>query len=508
MKVLIIADSPSWAIGKLSEAIIKHKGENSPDMALIFVHPRDAMLEKSINLVKAQIADADVIHFQYWNTAQQLIKAIPELKNRKTVLTHHNQKNLLSEDWAALGIKQHVVHTKKSKEVLEKAGYKNVKIIQHGIDHKLFEFRDERPTEKMFGYVGRVVPWKGLKEISKASRELGYPLLMMGKQDKIDYWESIDMYDRNNIIGGYINCKDQERFEAYNDMSVYVGNSADGREEGPLGLLEAMACGTPVVTTPSGEAADICVDGKNCLMVPFEDYDALKKAMNRLMTDDKLADELRSNAWNTVKGMTEEKMALEYRRLYKKVLYENKPLISVIVPYTKDRQEFVDQIKAAYKGQDYAAIEVLAVEDSEQGYNLAKMRNLAAIDADGEILIFNDSRILPDKDVAEVVINYFNMYQDSNRVWIFGNKGGNKKSFVENFSAIRRDHFIRGGMCNERINLYGGMSQELRERFMFSNFQFVFADDMKATTLCSTHKTRDRRQQIIKSKFQLYKMGL
>jgi hypothetical protein len=67
---------------------------------------------------------------------------------------------------------------------------------------------------------------------------------------------------------------------------------------------------------------------------------------------------------------------------------------------------------------------------------------------------------------------------------------------------------LKAGMCCERIEQYGAMSQELRERFQCGkDFGFSMFRNAKCKELCSTHKTADRRQDIIKSKLLMYKMG-
>jgi len=508
MKILIIPDVPHWALGKLSQAIKRYNTDL--DIDIYYVHPRDAETPETLEKLKAKLDEfnPDVIHFQYWNTAQKLLNKMPELQKYKNILTHHNQKNLRSEDWGLLGIDYNICHTQKAKNILIQHGAKNVSVIQHGINLKYFTYNPELPTnEKYFGYVGRICPWKGMTEIAKAAREIGYPVLFMGKVDKVDYWNNIDGTDKANIHPHFMDCADSERIEAYHSMNVYVGNSGDGREEGTLGLLEAMACGVPVVTTPSGEAMDICEDGVNALVVPFGDYDALKKAMKKLMYDQELANKLRGNAWNTVKNMCEEKMALEYRRLYKEVYYGDEPLVSVIIPFTTERTDHVAEIEEAYRNQTYKNIEIIRCLDFEYGYNLAKMRNGGAIKADGEILIFNDSRMKPEPNAVEEFMKKFNT-DNKELAWYFGDKGAGKKNFVENFSAIRREYFIKSGMCCERIKQYGAMSQELRERFMFIGFRLQYLPEAKCKQLCSTHKTLDRRQDIIKSKYLMYKMGL
>lgn len=60
-------------------------------------------------------------------------------------------------------------------------------------------------------------------------------------------------------------------------LDVYVQASA--REEMPLVVMEAMACGKPVVATACGGTAEAVVDGETGLLVPVGRVDELARAM-------------------------------------------------------------------------------------------------------------------------------------------------------------------------------------------------------------------------------------
>lgn len=530
MKITIIADVPCWALGHLSQVIVKYNPHHSIDT--LFAHPKE--LEREIiaggkeiqEKIKLGIEahDPTVIHFQYWRTAKLLLESMPELfKNRKIILTHHNQKNLLSANWQALGIDQHVCHTKKAKEILQKAGYKSVKIIQHGINLKEFTFTEKLNLTPTIGYCGRVVPWKGLKEIAIACYELGYKLLMMGKIDKPNYWESIPIEARNNIDVGFVNCTDDERVGFYRSLTCYVGNSSDMIEEGTLGFLEALACGIPVVSTPSGEAEDI-YNGSNYRQVEFESPEELKMAIEECAKPNELTEQMRREGWESVKHMDERKMAREYSGLYFSV-GSSKPLISVIIP-TFNRLDNILKILEALKQQNWPLDIIIADDGSTDGtgeaikklqsfgikyiytgnesddYGLARARNEAIIEAEGEFILFLDSRLLPSQDcIAQFMRGAWNDYRDT---WFFGEKGGNKQTFVENFSFVRRDLLIGKGMFCERINKYGGMSQEIRHRF--NDVTFVYMPTAKCVQMISSKLTPEKRQDIIDMKLRLWKM--
>jgi glycosyltransferase involved in cell wall biosynthesis len=528
MKILQIADIPNWAIGHLADITVRHNPQFS--FRTLYVHPKEVTEEK-INMVKEHLVWADIVDLQYWNTARQLLEALPELREKKLVLTHHNQKDLTAYDWK--DIDHHVVHTNYSAIKLAEAGYENITIIPYGFDLNYFKYSDVEPKEMTIGYCGRVVPWKGLKEVARACFELNVPLLMMGKIDKPNYWAEIPDEHKANIDFAYHNAPDDMRYEFYRDITIYVGNSGPNHEEGTMPLQEAMACGVPVVTTPSGVAMDIIENEKNGLIVEYDNYESLKSQLQKAIGDKQLRQTMRENAWNTIKFHTEERMAWEFQKVFYNTLHRDSPLVSVIIPCYNNGHEVANIIHSAKKWtypnfelvfcddnstdgtynliaslrEEIPELNIKYVKTENQGYGLAEARNRGVIEAQGAFLMFNDARLLPFDDAISQFMVEMSKHEKK-KVWLFGEKGSKKQSFVENFSFIRRDYFIRAGMMSERIEQYGGMSQELRARFQWQGFEPVYTELACAKQMVGSKKTDKRRQDIIKSKMILWKMGL
>lgn len=545
MKILIVPDSQFWAIGKLAKAKVVH----NPDlnMRYVCVHPRDAGEKETQDgfLKIVEEFNPDIIHFEYYRTAQQLLEALPQLQKRKIILTHHNQrrdKALDYADWKALGVDVLVAHTEKTADILRER-HDNVQVIKHGIDLKLFQYNDNEPEQFTVGYSGRIVPWKGLKEIVAVCYELGVELMFMGKPDKADYFDSIPEEHRAYINYSFMDCDDSERPNYYNSITTLVNFSQDDYEEGPLSFFEAMASGTPVITTPMGSAKDLGTHGENCLFVPFADKEALKEAIIQMRDNPQLRSKLRNNGWDTVKNYSEQRMAYRYAKLYHEV-YSTDPLVSVIIP-TFNRTEQVLNILDSLKKQTYKHLEVIIGDDGstenleelvkvwakdnhqipltyvntgnavlrkmgDHVYGLGKARNLGVTFAKGEILVFLDSRIQPEADaIMNLKLSLESAKENTpeKKIWVFGDKGSQKKSFIENFSALFKQDFVRFGMFNERIDKYGGISQEVRERWSAQGGDFVYVDTAIAVQIKGSKKDAQRRLDIIEMKDLLYRLA-
>src|SRR5205085_5288297 len=75
---------------------------------------------------------------------------------------------------------------------------------------------------------------------------------------------------------------------------------AAGDQDGlPVSVVEAMAAGLPVISTPIAGVPEVVEDGANGLLVPPEDAQALAKALHRLLTSEPLRQRLSHGALET-----------------------------------------------------------------------------------------------------------------------------------------------------------------------------------------------------------------
>jgi glycosyltransferase involved in cell wall biosynthesis len=71
--------------------------------------------------------------------------------------------------------------------------------------------------------------------------------------------------------------------QCYQALDAYVVSSRD--EGGPKAVLEAMACGVPLITTRVGQAVDLVVPGRNGWLVDLEDAEGLADAAAQALAD-------------------------------------------------------------------------------------------------------------------------------------------------------------------------------------------------------------------------------
>jgi colanic acid/amylovoran biosynthesis glycosyltransferase len=169
----------------------------------------------------------------------------------------------------------------------DQSDWDRLKIVRCGIDVERFPYADVRKKVRQLLYVGRLAVEKGLPVLFESLRILlarGYDFELTLAGDGNDrkrleeLARQLGIYERLNFAG-YI---DQERVrEHLRQSDIFVLPSfAEGV---PVSLMEAMACGVPVLSTYVGGIAELVESEHTGLLVPAGDSAALSEALIRYL---------------------------------------------------------------------------------------------------------------------------------------------------------------------------------------------------------------------------------
>jgi glycosyltransferase involved in cell wall biosynthesis len=142
-----------------------------------------------------------------------------------------------------------------------------VATVQHGLPQDLLTPRPKTPS--YLAFLGRICPEKRPDRAIRIAREVGIPLKIAAKVDRVDeeYFRTMirPMLDRQYVeMVGEINDADKADF-----LSGAVALLVPIEWPEPFGLvmIEAMACGTPVIAFNRGSVPEIVEHGVNGLIV-------------------------------------------------------------------------------------------------------------------------------------------------------------------------------------------------------------------------------------------------
>lgn len=504
----------------------------------VCVHPKRPSQDQ-LDAAELALEQADIIDWHYWKSAVLLRKLFPNLTEGKpNILRHTNEHNILDTEknhweWKDMQWGLHVASNKWQQNELKRQGIDST-LVRLVAEFDNFQYVPKLTDRKIVGMVGQIKKVKGVREVKKACDELGYTLMIIGNPSEAEYWDNLT---KDGVLFHH-NVADADLGGLYSQMRALVCNSDDGTESGTMPILEAMVAGVPVVTRRVGHVRDMGEHMKNMYIRDgkYTDIEDLKSALSMVVENEDISNQIREAAWRTVRQYHPDVMAREYERLYRKVMYPGVPMVSIIMS-TYNRSDLLPEHFEAIDAQTYKNIELVICDDGstddtllavgryqqngklvvryvqtsnypigdKKKYGLAHARNLGLIEAIGDIVVICDDRHRLDVGAVQAFVERL-LTEPDKKIWLWGSKGVFKQ-FVENFSCTWRRTLIDGGMFNERMDEYGGMTQEVNNRFNRQGVKFEWVPQALAEVVLNTHSKSKHRQEIIRSKIKLYKMG-
>jgi len=195
---------------------------------------------------------------------------------------------------------------------------RDVRIVGNGVDTDFFSFAKNREeSQKYILYAGRLAHRKGLFDLLQAGK------ILCKEDPKLQFYVTgtgplRSTIERNAKLQGLeVNFRFLGHVAAsrlvklYQDATVFVLPSH--YEGAALTVMEAMACGAPVVATRTGNVPHLITHRKNGLMVHPKEPNELAAAISELLDDRKLREKVRWSARRIIeKKYTWQKVAERY----------------------------------------------------------------------------------------------------------------------------------------------------------------------------------------------------
>ncbi len=199
------------------------------------------------------------------------------------------------------------------------------KVIYNGVDpERLKPVEVPKPPYKVVGSISRIHPIKDIKMFIKAAeivskKDGNVKFFVVGPVDDQKYYkECLNLIKKLGLTENFIftGSRGEDILYWYNLFDIFVLTSIS--EGFPMSTIEAMACGTPVIVTDVGGAAEP-VEGCG-YVVPSGDAEQLAERILEIIQNKELAEKLSENARRkVVEQFSLPKIMEEYSKVYQQI---------------------------------------------------------------------------------------------------------------------------------------------------------------------------------------------
>jgi glycosyltransferase involved in cell wall biosynthesis len=178
---------------------------------------------------------------------------------------------------------------------------RNIQIIHNCVDHKLYRTNGKKVNNTFtIGFLGRIKKYKSIEHLLEAFEKIKNripraKLLIVGDGDYLKTLKKIasNMKHANDItFTGYVSG--DEKVRHIQQMDVVVNTSS--KEGWGLTVIEANACGIPVIGADVPGLRDSIKNEETGLLYPYGDIDSLLVQLFRYYSDEELRNSLSQNS--------------------------------------------------------------------------------------------------------------------------------------------------------------------------------------------------------------------
>lgn len=162
------------------------------------------------------------------------------------------------------------------------------RLVGNGFDLDRYQPLPADAVEPALGWAGRISPEKGLEDAALVAARLGLPLRVWGLRENGAYAEAVE----RSVPAGTIDWRGfqpTDRFQAELARCRVFLNTPKWNEAFGNVVVEAMACGVPVVAYRRGGPGELVQPGLNGLLVEPDDVAGLVAAVERVGSIDRAA---------------------------------------------------------------------------------------------------------------------------------------------------------------------------------------------------------------------------
>jgi len=192
-------------------------------------------------------------------------------------------------------------------------------VLFNGIDLEAYSGPIVEQRDNAIFFCGRHEPRKGLGVLLEAVSLMPGDVRLWIASDGPETESLKAQYENDQRIEWLGRISDAEKIDRLRRASLFCAPSLRGESFGIV-LLEAMAAGTPVVSTDIDGYRNVATDGENALLVEPGNARALASAMSRIIADPRLATRLTAAGRIHAQSYSLDALADHYVQLYEKAL--------------------------------------------------------------------------------------------------------------------------------------------------------------------------------------------